>query len=283
MVGSIKIAAIRGIPIRAHITLLAVFVLLTLEIGVLGIPAGLLLFASVLAHELGHALVAQRFGIGIAGIDLHLLGGTAVMRGVPSIPKQEIAIALAGPAVSLALGLLFLGATPLVGAELRLDRPGLADLVPYLAAVNLAMAVFNLIPALPMDGGRVLRASLALKMEALRATKIAAWLARAFAVAFVGVGLFYGAWTLPLIGVVIFVLSGYELKLVQAREQQRAEDEAAAAAAPVVVWDAPPLARPLGVEPSALPAPKLAPWPRRAPRGFGVRLRRVIVVTMRLP
>src|SRR5688500_2426691 len=100
MFGSIKIADIRGIPIRVHFTLLIVFLMLVLELGVLGFPAGILLFASVLAHELGHAVVAQRYGIGIAGIDLHLLGGTALMRGSPSEPKQEIAIALAGPAVS---------------------------------------------------------------------------------------------------------------------------------------------------------------------------------------
>src|SRR5687768_3342794 len=122
MVGSIKIAAVRGIPIRVHFTLLIVFFMLILELGILGLPAGFLLFSSVLAHELGHAFVAQHYGIGIAGIDLHLLGGTAMMRGTPAQPKQEIAIAIAGPAVSLALAIVFGVLSPLVGASFTFER-----------------------------------------------------------------------------------------------------------------------------------------------------------------
>jgi Zn-dependent protease len=222
MFGSIKIAAIRGIPIRIHFTLLVVFFALVLELGLIGLPAGVLLFASVLAHELGHALIAQRFGISIAGIELHILGGTALMREQPSSPKQEMAIAIAGPAVSLLLGIVFASITMIGGVDLDFDRISPSQLLPYLAAVNFAMAVFNLIPALPMDGGRVLRAALAMRMPTVRATRLAAHVARVFAVLFVGAGLMWGAWTLPLIGVMIFVLSGYEQRLAEAKAAERA-------------------------------------------------------------
>ena len=210
MSSTVQLATIRTIPIRLHATLLVVFGLLVFQLGALGLPAGLLLFASVLLHELGHSVVAQRFGIRIAGIDLHLLGGVALMKDEPKTPKQELLIAAAGPAVSFALGLSFLGLSVLFAIPFDFAAPTLATLVPYAAAINLGMAIFNLIPALPMDGGRILRALLSLKMSPLRATTAAARVARFFAALFVFFGFLWGSWTLPLIGFMVWFMSRRE-------------------------------------------------------------------------
>lgn len=242
MLGSIKIAVVRGIPIRVHFTLLIAFVLLTLQLGWLGVPAGLLLFGSVLAHELGHSVVAQRYGIGISGIELHLLGGTALMRAQAANPSQEIRIALAGPAVSLAIGASASLVALLLGVQPSFAQFGLIDLLPYVAGVNLAMAVFNMIPALPMDGGRVLRAVLAKKYAPLTATRFAARLSRVFAGLFVVGGLFWGAFTLPLIGVMLFMLSKQEERAAELREAQRLAQQAARLA---WFWRVPPQPVPL--------------------------------------
>lgn len=223
MLGSLKVASIRGIPIRLHFTLLAMVVLLVVQFGWLGIPAGILLFGSVLLHELGHALLAQRYGIGIQGIDLHLLGGMALMTEPPRNPRQEMVIAAAGPAVSFLLGFLFLGLTLATGASLSLAAPAPVDLFAYGAALNLMMGVFNLLPALPMDGGRIFRAALSMKFGSLEATNIAAWVSRAFAVVFVALGLFLQAWSLALIGVVLFVLVANEQRVARLQERLRAE------------------------------------------------------------
>ncbi len=213
MFGSIQIATVRNIPLRIHFTLLILFGLFVYHLGPLGVPAALLLFTSTFLHELGHAVVAQRCGIPISSIELHLLGGTALMQS-PKRPTQELAIALAGPLVSLALGLLGVVASYALG--LRLGPPvALIDLVPYFAAVNLGMAIFNLLPALPMDGGRVLRALLSLKRDPLVATRMAARVSRVIALAFVLLGATQGGWTLVLFGVVIFWLAGREVRAAE--------------------------------------------------------------------
>lgn len=226
MLGSIQIATVRNIPIRIHFTLVILFGLFVYHLGPLGVPAALLLFASTFLHELGHAVVAQRCGIPISSIELHLLGGTALMHP-PKRPMQELVIALAGPLVSLALGLT--GAAVSYAVGLRLGVPGaLVDLLPYFAAVNLGMAIFNLLPALPMDGGRVLRALLSLRRDPLVATRIAARISRVIALVFLLFGVTQGAWTLGLFGVVIFWLAGREVRAAelvvwraQQAEQQR--------------------------------------------------------------
>ncbi len=221
MFGSLKVASVKGIPIRLHITLLALVPLLLVQFGWLGIPAGLLLFGSVLLHELGHAITAQRYGIRIVGINLHLLGGMALMAHPPKTPKQEMVIAAAGPAVSFLLGFLFLGLTLVTGASLSMAAPLPVDLLAYGAAINLMMGLFNLLPALPMDGGRIFRAGLSLKFGALDATNIAAWVSRAFAVVFIGVGLFMQAWSLVLIGAFLFVLVANEQRIARVQDNLR--------------------------------------------------------------
>ena len=122
----------------------------------MGIAGVIGLFASIVLHELAHSLVAQSYGMKIKGITLWLLGGVAELGEEPPSPKVEFRMAIAGPAMSVALAILFYGAASLVptGADFK----PLYEVLRYLALINLILAIFNLIPAFPMDGGRVLRA-----------------------------------------------------------------------------------------------------------------------------
>lgn len=148
------------------------------------------LFASVIAHELAHALVARRFGVRTDGITLFLFGGVATLAEEPGTPGADTAIALAGPALSGVLALTALG------LEFAIDRfvPGragtaLGTLAAYLAVANAVLAVFNIIPAYPMDGGRVLRAIVwRFKRDRLAGTNVAARVGIAFALLFVVAG-----------------------------------------------------------------------------------------------
>ena len=233
---SLHIATVRGIPIRLHVTLLLVFLLLVLQFGALGVPAGVLLFGSVLLHELGHSVVAQHFGIPIARIDLHLLGGMAMMTGAPRTPKQEMLIAAAGPLVSLGLAVGFGGLAGLLGGTPGLELRGPADLVAYTAVVNLGLALFNLIPALPMDGGRIFRAALASRFGDLRGTRIAATVSRIFGGLFVAAALYTGSLSLGLIGLFLFVLVGHEERLAAARASRWPEPQPAPRYVPFGPW-----------------------------------------------
>ncbi len=186
-----------GIRVGAHVSWLAVYAFVTFALSrVVGLPLGALcalaLFACVVAHELGHALVARRFGVRTNAITLFLFGGVATLECEPPTPAAETLIALAGPATS---ALLALGA---FGAVMALERllPGSGDgplsiTAAYLALANGVLAVFNLVPAYPMDGGRVLRALLwHVRRDRPRATLIAARAATAFALLFVAAGVF---------------------------------------------------------------------------------------------
>lgn len=237
MFGSFRIGTVRGIPIRLHFTLLVVGFLMLVRFGWLGIPAGFLLFGSVLLHELGHSLVAQRFGLRMGGIDLHLLGGVALMKDMPKNPAQEIAIAIAGPLVSLALGLVLLIPSSFLGADFAFAQPHLSDLIGYAAAANLAMAVFNMVPAFPMDGGRVLRAALTPKFGLLEATRKAGRVSRIFAGIFVLVGLFGGGMTLAMIGVLVWMMVGAEERAAARWVQYRVQSFEPQSAAPLDFYD----------------------------------------------
>lgn len=217
----LKVANIKGIPITLHWSLGLIVLLLVFDWGLPGVVAGVLLFGSVLLHELGHAMVALRFSVPIRGITLHLLGGAAVMERHPRTPREELWIAAAGPAVSLLLGLLGLMLVMATGVALDPRAPGFAALLPYFTFLNLAMAVFNLLPALPMDGGRILRAYLSPKYGDLRATTLAARVTRVFAVLFFLGGILAGSFALPLIGVFVLVLARQEEKQARAREMER--------------------------------------------------------------
>ena len=184
--GSIQVARVFGIPVFVHFSWVLVFALIawTLatnyfpdeypELGVTshwarGLAASLLFFVSVLLHELGHSLIAIRSGIEIESITLFIFGGVARLGSEPKDGGTEFRIAAAGPIVSLLLAILFAGiaATSMFGGATR-------AVARYLAMVNVAVAVFNLVPAFPLDGGRLLRGILWRPLGKLRATRIAA-------------------------------------------------------------------------------------------------------------
>ncbi|MGE0547896.1 MAG: site-2 protease family protein [Kofleriaceae bacterium] len=174
-----RLGSLFRIPIEINLSFLILLGLVFVAFGGLtGVLIVGIAFASVLLHELGHALVGRHLGVHTASIELGFLGGAAKMVNLPRTPNHEIAIAVAGPAVSLMLGGVGLGLGFAVGSPLLFT----------IGWINLVLAAFNMIPALPMDGGRVLRAVLARRTSFVRATDIAVTVSRVVAVAFAIVG-----------------------------------------------------------------------------------------------
>ncbi len=145
----------------------------------------LLFFGSVLAHELSHALVARGFGLKVEGITLFIFGGATTIDSDSRTPREEALIALAGPATSIALGVVF------VVIDVFVDQEQVGALLGWLGLINIALGVFNLIPGFPMDGGRVLRAFIwRLRGDRLTATRSAAIVGRIFAYLLIALGVF---------------------------------------------------------------------------------------------
>ena len=184
---------------------------------VLGLVAALALFISVVIHELGHAVVARRYGVETERITLWLLGGMAQFKKMPTQRGAEAVVAIAGPITS---GLLAaLGAALLLVLPER--WPALLFVVAYTTFMNVALAVFNLIPALPLDGGRVLRSLLAMRLPRLRATQIAATVSRVLAIALGIVGIFSLNIFLILIALFIYIAVAAEARFELADELLR--------------------------------------------------------------
>jgi Zn-dependent protease len=163
----------------------------------------------VLLHELGHALVARRLGVHVSGIELSFFGGAAKMVQMPRSATHEVAIAAAGPAVSLMLGGAGLG----LGMLLHVPQLGM------IGGINLLLAGFNLIPALPMDGGRILRALLSRKVDFVRATDISVQVARVVAVGFAILGVM-GAYQLLVLAPFLWMMGTRERILARAMADQ---------------------------------------------------------------
>lgn len=203
-----------GIPVGAHWSfLLAIGWMAFNGQGMMGIGLGLLVFASVLLHELGHSLVARRLRIPIEGIDLHLFGGVAKMGGPPRSPRDEMWIAAAGPLVSVALAACFTSwffAEPLAAPRW----------VPWLAGANWMLGIFNMLPALPMDGGRVLRAWLAQRKGLTEGTRLAVRLNRVFAIGMGIYGLFENSWLVAM-AILVWWMGSAELAQVRRHEVLR--------------------------------------------------------------
>ncbi|HEX8975413.1 MAG TPA: site-2 protease family protein [Solirubrobacteraceae bacterium] len=228
---SLKVARIAGIPVGISPWWVVIVALITWSLGAgyypvevkgitptasygLGLASVLLLFASILAHEFGHALVARRGGVQIEEIDLWLLGGVSRMRGQPRAPGDELAFALAGPAVTAVVAAVF----GMVWLLLPSSAPSwLHALIVYETEVNGLILAFNLIPAFPLDGGRIARALLWRRGgDISRATESAAGLGRVFGYLMVTLGLvitfegaFGGLW-IALIGMFLVAAANAE-------------------------------------------------------------------------
>ena len=221
-----EIGKIFGIKIRLHSSfLLFVFIAGAYMSG--GDPMAALrswailstLFGFVLLHELGHSLVARRFGIPVLSITLFPFGGAAATGPMPRRALREILIALAGPAVNGVLAIPLFAILALGKLPLYIDEAGTPSFLGYLLLANVMLALFNLVPAFPMDGGRILRALLFLRLSYLRATRIAVFVGRAFALGFFLLVLFEpGLWQLAFIGIFLFLSGRRELQFVEAQE-----------------------------------------------------------------
>ncbi|NOZ49041.1 MAG: CBS domain-containing protein [Chloroflexi bacterium] len=233
--GSWRIATIRGIPIKIHWSFFILPLFYGLSAGstagaIRGVVFILLLFACVVLHELGHSIAAQYYGIPVKEILLLPLGGLAQITRMPRRPLHEFVIAIAGPAVNIAIVLMLGLVVPSLLDVQRLSQQALSlagvDLLRDLTITNLYLAGFNLLPAFPMDGGRVLRATLNAFLPFATATSIASWVGRLFAIGFAALGLYTGNWVLTLIGLFIFFGAGAENSMVQ--QQARGEAQVAA-------------------------------------------------------
>ena len=212
---SVRVATIAGIEVRVHATTLLLVGLVVLastdEPG--GQVAPLvwltLLFGSVLVHEFAHSLIARRVGVAVKEIELLPIGGVSKMDRIPDRPGDEVAIAAAGPLTSLLIGLGALAVAAMVQADVWPPDVYGGALLQRLGWLNLLLAGFNLIPALPLDGGRVLRAVVERRVGPTRATHIAARAGHYFAIALIVVGVFANLW-LIIIGVFILISSDAE-------------------------------------------------------------------------
>lgn len=222
-----SIGRIAGIDVRVHVTFVMLLAwLLTAFLvkgndastALIGMAAVMCLFGIVVLHELGHALAARRFGIRTRDITLLPIGGVARLERMPEDPRQELIVALAGPAVNGVLAVILyvvLQFTEGISAPEEVLMVG-GGFLSQMLWVNVALAVFNLLPAFPMDGGRVLRALLATRMNYVRATQIAAAIGQMMAIAFGFVGLFVNP-LLLFIAIFVWFGAGQEASMVQTR------------------------------------------------------------------
>jgi Zn-dependent protease len=223
---SYRIGRVAGTDIKVHVT----FLLLVGWWALIGYSQGgitaaltsalalLALFACVVLHEFGHILMARRFGVRTPDVILLPIGGVARLERIPEEPRQELLIALAGPAVTLAIAVILyavlrLGGSPAQVRELSEQQPFLA----FLVTVNIYLLLFNLIPAFPMDGGRVLRAILSSRLGLVRGTRIAATLGQSLAVLGGLYGLTRSEPLLVLVAFFVFLGANAEASAVETR------------------------------------------------------------------
>jgi len=227
---SIKLFSVAGTAVRIHLTFFLLLAWIAAihwmrggaEAAIDGVLFIVLLFGCVVLHEFGHVFAARLYGIRTSDVTLLPIGGVASLERMPEKPSQEIVVALAGPAVNLIIALALVVA---LGAGFDLTQmtqleQATSTMAGRVAAANVALCVFNLIPAFPMDGGRVLRALLVLPLGYTRATRIAATIGQGLAFVFALLGLL-GNPLLILIAVFIFLAASGEAGYVQAREYTR--------------------------------------------------------------
>lgn len=225
-----RLGKIFGIEIKLHGTmlLLALFYVLSgafsggAAMAALNLALGVMVFGVVLLHELGHMAAYRRYGLKAHDILLTPLGGIARGLGSPKTPWQEFVIAAAGPAVNVVLGLLaYLALLGLPWQAMGGSGAVAAVLTRWFVGVNVTLLLFNLIPALPMDGGRMLRAALTPKLGFLRATQLSAKIARWSTLGMALLGLYLGSLSMLLIAGMIYMLSWVELAQAQVAQAAR--------------------------------------------------------------
>src|SRR6516225_8160145 len=223
---SLNIGTIAGTAVRVHVTFLlflgwifaASWVTGGSQAAWQGLAFLVLLFACVVAHEFGHIFTARAFGVSTPDVTLLPIGGVARLERIPEEPYEEFLVAIAGPLVNvaIAIGLVFLAGARVKAGDLYAVESPHTSMIDRLAAVNLFLAAFNLIPAFPMDGGRVLRALLATRMGYVRATEIAAF-----------IGLFFNP-LLIFIAIFVYLAASSEAHLVAIRAMSRGVPTSAA-------------------------------------------------------
>jgi len=213
---SLQVATVAGIPLRLHIT----FFLLLIWIFLVGgrswamVLLVALVFLCVVLHEFGHALVAKHYGVGTKDITLYPIGGVAMLQGRPK-PRQEFWIALAGPLVNVAIAIIigaYLYATKHALPDFKMGIDPNSTLAENLYRTNIWLPLFNMIPAFPMDGGRVLRAFLGFFMPDVKATQIAASIGQMIAFGFGFYGLMKGLLLLVIIAAFVFLGASQEVQ-----------------------------------------------------------------------
>lgn len=230
---SIKLGRMFGIDIKMHLTFLLILVWGAFAYGgtagpLYGLAITLGLFTLVLLHELGHSLAAMGYSIPVRDITLLPIGGVARLERMPEKPGQELVVALAGPAVNVILAMILLpvlvvlSAAQSVPLSLRLfSEPGLLGFLTFLLSANVSLAVFNMIPAFPLDGGRVFRATLGFFTTYEKATQTAATLGRVLAVGLGLLAIFSGQVWLAIIAIFIFFVGRQEAQAVVIRGMLR--------------------------------------------------------------
>jgi len=218
----LKIARIWGIPIRLDISLVILLLMFIQDYGrFYGPIVAFGLLSSIIVHELAHSIVAIHKGCRVREITLMFMGGAARMEQIPRKPIDEFLMAAAGPALSVALGLgaiwggRYLPMAPVFPFDF--------NVIQWIGVINCALCLFNLIPAFPMDGGRILRAALTPRLGRLRATRIAAGIGKTMAVVF-GVYGFVSSpkkWTLIVIAFFLYITAGNEYRMVMMEETMR--------------------------------------------------------------
>lgn len=235
---SFKLFSVSGIDVRLHFTFPIILIWAAWQFGSLtgtlsgalfGVVAFVLLFVLVTLHEFGHSFAARRYGIPVQQIVLSPIGGLAQLKRMPDSPWQEFVISIAGPAVNVVIAIVMVTAAALSGFGVgdilaglgRIDGLALGALFSYVFVYNIFLAGFNLLPAFPMDGGRVLRALLAMRLDYARATRIAANIGRALAVAFGIWGLLNGGFFQILIAIFIYTAASQEARYAEVRSALR--------------------------------------------------------------
>jgi Zn-dependent protease/CBS domain-containing protein len=216
--GSVRAVTLFGVPVRFHFTFVLLLVFL-LFIGIGQHQSGastalyiLALFASVLLHELGHTLVARRYGIRTLEIVMFPIGGVSRPERAPNV-REELPIALSGPLVNVAIAAALLGWVAYRQGFVALEKladPTDANLAERIAIGNLLLGLFNLLPAYPMDGGRILRSILARRMPLERATRVAAGAGQGFAVLMGLAGLLGGNFLLMFVALFVYLGASQE-------------------------------------------------------------------------